>query len=270
MIFDTIRLVGASNVDLPIRNIEQATASYILKAADGLGPPDIDVLIKQSLYQGGVYQNSRPQGREPVIRILLNPIGAQTTESLRTILYGMISTTKYKPGKIQIRSAGVTVAETTCWVKRFEVGLFNPDVEVQITYDCLGPYLSAPADVSPATGAISKSAPVIPYSGTAPSGFKMEISLLGAPSSITLTDTDTGEKMLITYAFAAGDVVLFDTRAGSRTVSVTRSGTTTSLLQYLSADSSWPQLEAGNNSFTMSTSNWNWVSLSYRPQYWGV
>ncbi len=47
-----IRIIGLSTVDLPIIGALPSD-SYILKAADGLGPPESDVSIASSLEQWG-------------------------------------------------------------------------------------------------------------------------------------------------------------------------------------------------------------------------
>lgn len=143
MMFNKVRLVGYGSVLLPIQNLDPSSP-YILKNIEGLGPPDIDTSIIQSLYQGGTYQNSRPQGREVIVRIRLNPNYAigQTVADLRTELYRQIIIDPTFYSRIELWNDVEVVAQVAkCYIKRFEIVPFNKETEVQITYSCVSPYL---------------------------------------------------------------------------------------------------------------------------------
>lgn len=274
MRYDGLRLTSPyaspTVIDLPLVGLSQSS-NFILKSVTGLEPPDIDVGVKTTLDNAGIFQNVRPQNREIVMLIRLNPTWSlgQTVSDLRAQLYNMISIDG-NPTTIEIRYAGATILQTTGWVKKFEASIFAPDSEVQITFGCYIPFLVPPGVTNVSFTGLSKTAPVITNPGSAPSGFLMEITLTGAQAGgFTLTD-DRGNKLQITYAFLSGDKITINTIAGSMAVSVLRSGTTTNLVQYISSDSKWLQMHAGVNTFTTSFSTFNWTTLLYIPFYWGI
>lgn len=268
MYFTKIRLNGLTSVDL-LKVDASPSDLYILKSVDGLGPPEVDVAIANTLNAGGHYQGRRPQNRELVFLIGLNPdySSGMTASDLRETLYGMLTPGYTDKVVIDVMDTTTVVATIIGYVSRLETVPFSKDPMVQLTMPCLQQYLEASADlyVSPA----SKSAPVITNVGTAPAGFRMEITLTSGLSSWTLSDA-TGNKMQITYAFLTNDILKIDTRPGSRGIWVTRSSVTTNIIYALSADSIWYMLYGGANAFTTSSQAFNWTNVYYLPQYWGI
>lgn len=275
MIFDTVRIVGSSNVDLPIKGLTPAS-NYILKQIDGLGPPDIDVLLQRSTFQSDTYANyqgSNPQSRQIVLRVKLNPNWStgQTVESLRFALYKMISLPSMVPTIIRLRSAGVDVVETSCYISKFEIVPFSKDPEVQITFECVSPFLVNSAAVNPSLAGLSKSAPVFTHPGDAPTGFRIQLTLTAGLSSWKITkQSDTTRFILVTYAFLSGDIITIDTRPGSKEISRTRAGVVLNLIGNLSSDSNWLKLYNGTNTFTTSSQVFNWTIATFTPLWWGV
>lgn len=271
--YDTIRLTSPDTgtvIDLPIVGLTQSSR-YILKSVTGLGPPDIDAGVETSLDNAGIFLNARPQNREIVMLIRLNPNVAigETVSDLRTALYSMISLTN-DPTDIEIRYNNAAQLVTSGWVKKFEPSIFAPDAEVQITFACYQPYLVAPTYTNVAVGSLSKTTPTIVNPGNAPSGFFIQFTLTAAQSGgFTLTD-DKGRILFINYPFLNGDILQIDTIAGARALTVIRGGVSTNLIQYLSADSEWLQLHAGSNVFTTSFSTFTWTTFLYYPYYWGI
>lgn len=275
MIFDTVRFVGSSNVDLPIKNLDPAS-SYILKQIDGLGPPDINVLLERSVFQNDTYasyQGSNPQSRQIIARIKLNPNWAagQTVESLRFTLYQLISLPSMAPTVIKLRSGGVDVVETSCYISKFEIVPFSKDPEVQITFECVSPFLVNSAAVNPSLAGLSKSAPVFTHPGDAPTGFRIQLTLTAGLASWKLTrQSDTTRFILVTYAFLSGDIITIDTRPGFKEISRTRAGVTLNLIGSLSSDSMWLKLYNGTNTYTTSSQVFNWTTATFTPLWWGV
>jgi hypothetical protein len=274
MFFTKIRLVGLYNIDLPILSA-QPSDRYLLKSADGLGPPESDVSIASTLYQGGVYRGRQTLSREIVLRVGLNAnwYTGQTPSFLRNELYGLLT-----PGSaasdsilVALMNGPNTVVQAVGFVKRIEIVPFAKEPEVQITISCLNPYLEAPSSVD-LTG-LNKSNPQIQNAGNAPSGFLMELTLTANKSQFILSDrpvyTD-GNYMQFTYAFLSGDLIKIDTRYGTRDATVTRAGVEKTLLNALVTASDWLILHGGLNNFYTSTPDFNWGTVRYRPKYWGV
>lgn len=263
-----VRLNGLTVVDLPIIGA-LPTDPYVSKNWDGLGPPEIDVSIADTLNAGGVYQGRRPQSREIVGAIGLNPDhGAdQTASDLRSTLYGMLTPGYIDYITVQIMDGDTVVCETQGYVRRLEINPFSKDPEVQITIACLQQYLLAPEIifVEP-TG--TNNFPIL-NEGTAPAGFHMEVIFTDALASWVLSDA-SGQKMEFVYGFLVGDLLEFDTRPGSRGVWVTRGGVRTNIIWTLSTDSIWYMFHGGENIFFTSSEAFSWGDVFYLPQYWGI
>lgn len=273
MDFTKVRLVGLSTVDLPIVGALPSDP-YILKNADGLGPPESDVFIANTLYLGGVYQGRRPQGREIVLTVGLSPnyTSGQTVQSLRTALYGLLTPGTVEDSiPVQIMNGSTIVAVTDGYVKNIVPVYFTKDPEVQITITCAQSYLQAPAVVNVATASLSKTAPSIVNAGTAPTGFHMEVTFTAAKSVLTIgTDATFLKQMRFDYSFLSGDTLVFDTRPGLRSVQLIRNGVTSNIISALNSASTWLLLHGGVNTFSVITNTFNWGPVFYTPQYWGV
>jgi hypothetical protein len=280
MKFNNIRLVGASNVDFPVVDANPA-GPFILKSVDGLGPPEVAVSIANTVQEGGVYQGRRPQNRQIVMRVGLQPnwdVG-QTAEQLRTILYGLLTPKYGQLVKAELRQSGIVIGQAEGHISRFEVAVFTKDPEIQITLDCNHPYLLAPAikyQLPTRTVVANQTLLDILNEGTAPSGFWMGITFqVAPPTTLTISDgSPLGERMDISGIWAAGDTLVLDTRPGKRGVWKILSGSTvqTSILSTLSGASSWLQLYGGTNQLKINTTTFNWYNqgFGHTPAYWGV
>jgi Phage tail protein len=268
MYFTKIRLNGLSVVDLPIVDAKPSDI-YILKNAMGLGPPEVDVSIVNTLNAGGFYQGRRPQPREIVLHIGLNPNYGidQTASDLRQTLYGMLTPGLTDNVRIDIMNDDIVLANTTGYVKKLEISPFSNTPEVQMTLACLQQYFLAPVPLY--LEPPDKANPLIDNVGTAPAGFHMELTFTAAVTNWTLTDP-IGTKMHIVYNFASGDTLIIDTRPGNRGIWVRRNSVLTNIIYALSTDSIWYMLHGGDNVFTTSSQAFNWGDLFYLPQYWGI
>lgn len=281
MKFDTIRLVGATNVDLPLQGLGPLSP-FVLKAADGLGPPEVDVSIGALLQGGGYYQGRRPQNREPVLRIGLQPEWNinQTAEELRSTLYGLLTPKYGALVELHIRKDGVTLARTEGHVKKLEVAAFSKDPEVQVTMACLSPYLKSITGVRQTPPLVVSGGNTlfeIDHIGTAPTGFYAQFQFTAATTGIlTISDNGPlGEKLKINRTFAINDILTINTTAGARGIwrSTTANPTgLVSILGNLVPDSDWIQLHSGINPLKISSPAVVFTSLStvHTPTYWGV
>lgn len=289
MYFSKIRLAGLTNVDL-LKDGARPSDPYIFKSADGLGAPEGDVSIQQTLYQGGVYQGRRPQLREIVIRVGLNPnwnVG-QTSADLRDELYGLLTPSYGEIMKVQLMDDTDIVAQTDGVVKRIEPVLFAKEPEAQITISCTQSYLTAPIDLylSSLAKVIDGSYTIfdIPNAGTAPSGFYLSMvfnSDHGGSLQISQYGVTFGPILSITpdTAFAAGDQLEVNTIAGQRGLWVTRSGSSTrhSLIDQANNAGAngmmWLQLHGGLNRFKVNNTDFAWgpvFAFMQTPAFWGV
>ena len=269
MYWTKIRLNGLFVVDLPIVDAKPSDI-YILKNALGLGPPEVDVSIINTLNAGGYYQTRRPQPREVVLHVGLNPnFGIdQTASDLRQTLYGLLTPGMTDSVRIEIMAEDVVLAYTIGYVKKLEIAPFSKTPEVQITISCLQWYFLAPAPVYLEPPA--KASPIIHNAGTAPAGFHMDLTFTAATTNWVLTAA-SGKKMNFIYNFPINSTLHIDTRPGYRGIKLSVPlQADKNILYSLSADSVWHMLYGGDNPFTTSSQNFNWGDVYYLPQYWGI
>lgn len=268
MNFTKIRLQGLYTIDLPHFGL-RSTNKFVLKSADGLGPPEIDNFLVN-----GIYNGRQVQDRQVIIRVGLAPNYAisETPSSLRTIIYGLLTPGPDDSILLQLMNGPTVVMQTKGYISKIEPVIYTKDPEVQITLDCEGPYLVAPAATTlvPTT----KKPFTVSYPGTVTTGFYYELTYTGTAGAskwaIYTGGDGIGAKMELDYTFQANDKIMVDTRSGQRSIKLLRNGVTTNLIFALSSDSIWLALHPGDNSFWPSTNVFDWGKVVFTPQYWGV
>lgn len=279
-----------AEVNLPLVGA-RATDEYICKNIDGLGPPEVDLHLRETLYSGLLNRGRRPQGREIIIRVALTPNyqTGKTAGDLRQELYGLLSAGDQRnPDVVQVRlhhnEEENVWASTRGYVKRIEIVPFVKDPEVQITITCLQPYLvgaSVYPDLSVMNASnVAKLAPRLTNPATGPTGFRMELvfSLAGGNArygfSLQPVDQTTTVPVsfnIVNVPFINGDKLVIDTRPGVRQVTRIRDGVSANLLSALHPKSVWPLLRGGGNDFIIPPlANFSFTSVFFYPNYWGI
>ena len=72
MTMEMIRLIGASSVEFPILGAE-ASGPFVLKSADGLGPPKVGVRMAKTVLEKAIYLGKSPDLRQIVCLVGLQP-----------------------------------------------------------------------------------------------------------------------------------------------------------------------------------------------------
>lgn len=254
-----------------------STASFVVKKIEGLDPPEVDVSIAKTLYEGGLYQGRRPQNRQIIMTLGFQPNYAigENAGDLRQKLYDIL-TPKLGTALLfsLLDSSSTLLVSTNAYVSRIEAQSFTNDPDIIITMDCDDAFLKAPAFVHPTPTTIAKPV-VITNAGNAPSGFEIKFTVPQVMSVYYIwTSGDGGSTMAeflkFQYNFTTGDILQFSTIAGKRYASVVRAGVTTNLLPYKSVDSTWFQLTGGVNTIYLNHTGSVVQYLSYTPRYWGV
>lgn len=271
MLFNNIRLIGHKNIDLPIHTITSSTP-YILKSADGLGPPEIDIMMSNVLTGGGLYQTKRVQNKQIILRIGLNPQYPMnlTVGDLRSDLYGLLSPNPTATVKIELRSFDTVLMQTVGYVKRIEIAPFSKDPEVQITIECESAYFQSPNSIEliPSDGENI----VVENVGTAPAGFTAVFQSLATVSSFNMFHlSEASQQMTVNgRTWVSGDVTTFVTTPKSRSVSVYTTLGTINLLPYIKSPFVWLQLHSGINTFSYPLGPTRCLSFTYTPHFWGI
>lgn len=271
MKFTKVRTIGRTTTDFPIIGAN-VSDTYIVKEIDGLGPPVVDVSISNTLYQGGIFRGRRPQNREIVFKIAFNPnySSGQKVSDLRSALYGLLTPNRENQIEVQLMEEDSVVAVTRGFVKSMDPVIFSKEPAVQIVVACIDAYLEAPSAVNLNVSTLNRTTLVLQNDGTATTGFRMELKFTSTTNQWSLTDSDSGDTMHVNEVFNANDSLVINTIPGSRAIERWRSGVMTNIVGSLTADSDWLDLFLGLNLFHTSSPNFNWVSFSFTPQYWGV
>jgi hypothetical protein len=258
------------NLDSP-----NPVAEYVLESVSGLGPPPIDVIMADKVFEGGTFQGRRPQNREIVMLIGFRPlytVGSRTVADLRRNLYGSLTPKGgYVPTfHILDLQAVLPTVSSKGYIKNIEPNIFSKDPQVQITMQCDSPYFSHAQFTHPTPGSLNGLVTLpITNAGDAPTGFDISIKLLASTSSFVLTNTTANQLIRINYAFLANDTLRINTINGERNVTVTRGAVTTNLLNMMSLDSIWLQLVGGLNNIVPNQTTYQIVSLRYTSKMWG-
>lgn len=263
MNFTRIRLLGLTTIDLPLIGARPSD-TYLLKAADGLGPPEATVSVTKGLYQGRQLPD-----RQIVLRVGLNPSYKlnQRVGDLRNTLYGLLTPEDGDAVPIELYDRDTMIARATGYVSKIEIVPFSQTPEVQIVLDCDSPYLLHPTEIifnsEGSSGRLT-----VPNPGNAPTGFSVEV-LFTDPYNIW-SITRKQQRMTFSMDFQAGDVLRIDTRAGQRSLTRLRGTTSSVALHALSVNSTWLMLRGGNNVLSGTSSSFMWGEVVYTPRYWGV
>lgn len=267
--FDTIRLKGLYDIDLPVKGLNPS-ASYILKAADGLGPPDVDVTIMNAMYLG-----RDPVDREITLRVGLQPnyaVGERASD-LRERLYGLLTPGVSDEVLIELRLNNVVKAQIQAQVRQMPINPFSDDPEMQIVLPCYGSFLYA-QDQYEHPMPTNQFLPVFNNIGTAPTGFKFDVQINVNRTSWFIkrgvAETPSFQQMWFFHDFVAGDTLRVNTIPGQIHVRRIRGGVVTNIIDSVSTDSTWLMLHGGANSFQCSGSSHEFTFFAYTPKFWGI
>lgn len=109
--------------------------------------------------------------------------------------------------------------------------------------------------------------------GDVSTGVRIKFTALGTVVNPILLNVDTQEYIQINTTMETGDVVEVTTEYGSKGAILTRNGETTDYFRYIDVDSTFMQLEIGDNVFRYDAEsgvNSLEVSLFYSAKYLGV
>jgi len=109
--------------------------------------------------------------------------------------------------------------------------------------------------------------------GDASTGLRADFRALGVVLNPLILNVTTGEFIKINFSMIAGDVLTVNTGYGQKVVTLKRAGITTDAFRFLDIDSTYLQLEAGDNLFRYDAAdnveNLE-VSIYHNNQYLGV
>lgn len=109
--------------------------------------------------------------------------------------------------------------------------------------------------------------------GDVSGGIRIEFLATGTVQNPLLRNVNTGEFVQVNYTLTAGDVLTISTRYGEKAVTLTHNRENSNAFRYLDPDSSYMQLEVGDNLFyydAEDNADSLEVSIYHNNQYLGV
>lgn len=192
---------------------------------------------------GEIVNSARVQKRPIVITLQLND-----AEEVRTELEELFYPTAEVRFKIKTDSRDVYIDGV---VETFEADLFAESQRAQISILCPQPYFIGAEQVTNIS-AWTTVPGQIPNVSNIPMG--IVITATDFPNGCTAfgVGNDQSNMLTVEYAFEANDILTIDTRVGSRKVTLTRSGVTTSIIGSITDSSRFFVLRASDNVFAVN------------------
>lgn len=275
--------------------------SLLLRSVSGLNPPDVDLFIGDYSRDGGIYQGRSVQKRNVVMLMDLNPNPAlgETFDGLRDILYKTFIDPLVDADYLQIVLHDDVKEDRYLvgYTEKLETELFSQDTMVQVSMICPDPFIRS-MEQTLLTHETGWTTVPFTYTGTAETGFEVEIQVVSDTAGINLVNN--GKKMTIDAALVVDDVVYVNTNRGYRQIRKTtltnldamktahedwttkqiwdqliEDESTTSLMAKLTAQSRWLELHSQNNSMRIyGTTEGSLPAviklLTYSDSFWGA
>lgn len=109
--------------------------------------------------------------------------------------------------------------------------------------------------------------------GDVATGMRIRFTALGTVTNPILLNVDTGEFIKLNVTMQTGDVIEISTQYGGKGATLTRDGVKTDYFRYVDVDSTYMQLEIGDNNFRYDAEggvNSMEVTIFYNKEYLGV
>ncbi len=241
---------------------------YSVKEIDGLGPVKA-TLVSSSMAQvdGGELHNKRREPRNILMKLGIEAdYAVNTVAELRNNLYDWFMTKS--DVELGFYMDDVLFATIDATVESCDPAIFTSEPGVDISLLCYDPDFHAPDPVTVNGYTVSDTdTQTIAYAGTSDTGIVFTLTFPGSATEIRLYNTrpDNVQNMMdIEAAFQANDILTVDTRTRRKKITITRSGTVSSVLYGLDSASSWISLMKGDNLFR---AYYNGAAIAFSLQY---
>lgn len=273
----TLYKMDATNVQGDLLTLELVNFSDGLLLTDigGLGP------VKATLVSSGFarldgeqFHTSRREPRNITIQVKLRPdFVAMSAQALRNQLYNFFMPKSQVFLKFYM-DTGLTV-NITGHVETCEPNIFTQEPVVDISIMCFQPDFVDVNTVTISEDTVSDTTEIdVEYDGTVETGIVFTLNLNRAETDFTiyhrapdgnLRQLDFAESLL------SGDVLVINTNPGSKSATLTRSGTASSILNGVSSQSNWISLSKGINTIRVyATGAAIPYTIAYMNKYGGL
>lgn len=237
---------------------------YMTSKITGLHPPPGTVSISSYAGMDGSYLNNAfIEKRNLVISFEMRGVGI---EKRRHALYRVVKPSRYI--KVFYKTSGIDVY-TEGYVETCEIDNFTNKISGQISIICPDPYWYSnsaihacysrvsggfffpfPQSDEPfALGSYSTTDNIVINNDGDETGFIIQIEALDTATTPTIYNAETGEYLQIKGEIQRGDIITISTKTGNKTVTLTRNGVDSNIINQLVAGSTWLTLREGLNTF---------------------
>jgi hypothetical protein len=231
--------------------LDDVSDGFVLGDVQGLDPVKA-TLVSSSFAgaDGSQYLASRREDRNIKLTIELQPdFITSTVRDLRKNLYNFFMS----KSEVNLRfydSDGLVV-EIWGRVETCETALFSPEPAMDISVMCFEPDFLGMVPVTLNGMSVSnETETLVPYDGTVETGIQFVFNINRPLTEFTFyhrPPDGTVRQMDIAASFIAGDVLTINTVQGAKFATLTRAGSTSSLLYAVSPQSTWIEFMQGDN-----------------------
>ena len=237
---------------------------YMTSKITGLHPPPGTVsTLSYAGMDGSYLNNAFIEKRNLVISFEMRGIGI---EKRRHALYRVVKPSRYI--KVFYKTSGIDVY-TEGYVETCEIDNFTNKISGQISILCPDPYWYSSSAIHAcysrvsggfifpfpqtdepfALGSYSTTDNIVINNDGDETGFIIQIEALDTATTPTIYNAETGEYLQIKGEIQRGDIITISTKTGNKTVTLTRNGVDSNIINRLVAGSTWLTLREGPNTF---------------------
>lgn len=267
-----VRTLQGTLLSLPL---DDASSGISVQNIDGLDP--VKATIVSSSFagmDGEQYQSSRREFRNITMTLGLEPdYVANSVRDLRAQLYNFFM----PKSQIILRfytDDGLTV-DIMGRVESFTSPLFTSTPKADISIICFDPdFVGIDPVVLSASTVSTMVNSHLNYEGSIETGFVFKLNVNRALSEFTIYNTpsdNTVRTLDFSASLISGDVLTISTVSGNKSVLLTRSGITTSVLYGMSAQSNWIEFFPTDNFYRIyAVGAAIPYTITYTPRYGGL
>lgn len=240
--------------------------AYVIESIEGIDPPEAVInVVKNANADGSVFNSAYVNERQIIITLAING----PAEDNRINLYKYFKN-KY-PTRLYYKN-GTRDVYIDGYCKNVQISFFNLNQIAQIIIICPDPFfkdsdnelinfssidplfefpfeIEEPIALSEILAEVQKN---IINNGDVDAGIKLTINITGSVTNPIIYNSETNQYFKLNESFQAGDEIVIDTEFMKKSVTLTRNGAITSLVNVIQSGSTWLQLNPGDNLLTMS------------------
>lgn len=240
--------------------------AYVIESIEGIDPPEAVInVVKNANADGSVFNSAYVKERQIIITLAING----PAEDNRINLYKYFKN-KY-PTRLYYKN-GARDVYIDGYCKNIQISFFNLKQIAQIIIICPDPFfknsdnelinfssidplfefpfeIEEPIAFSEILAEVQKN---IINKGDVDAGMKLVINITGSVTNPIIYNSETNQYFKLNASFISGDEIVIDTEFMKKSVTLTRNGAITSLVNVIQSGSTWMQLLPGDNLLTMS------------------